>query len=79
MAENDRLSKGARRFLAAMVGAKSIRGAAAVARVGEVTAYRYLRLPLVRAELAAQEQATAWGASWPMCCAHNGLLQSSLS
>ncbi len=51
MAHNGALSGKQKRFVAALAAAGSVREAAALAGIGERTAWRYLGLPDVRAEL----------------------------
>lgn len=55
MAENGTLSTKQRRFVAALVGARSIRDAAKAANVAERSAWRYLADPKVRAEISTRQ------------------------
>ena len=52
MAENGSLSTRQKRFIVALLEAPTVRDAAESAQVGETTAWRYLRDPRVRAEIA---------------------------
>ncbi len=60
MADHDRLTAKQQRFVAALMGARTVEGAALAAGIGERTAWRYLRNPHVQAALReAQAQALA--------------------
>ena len=55
MSENERLTTKQRRLVAAALSAPTLREAAHLAGVSEPTAWRYLRAPAVRQELAARQ------------------------
>ena len=57
MARNGILSLRQGRFIAALLEAPSIRGACALADIGERTGWRYLQDALVRAELSRRQDA----------------------
>ena len=55
MSENERLTTKQRRLVAAALSAPTLREAAHLAGVSEPTAWRYLRAPAVRRELAERQ------------------------
>lgn len=57
MAGNGALSARQRRFVAAVIAAPDVRAAAGAAGIGERTAWTYLAMPEIRAELAARQDA----------------------
>jgi phage terminase small subunit len=60
MTDNGALTAAQKRFVAALLTARDVRGACRVAGVAERTAYRWLRMPAVKAALAeAQDTALA--------------------
>lgn len=63
MEENESLTTRQRRFVVALLEARSIRGAARLAGVGETTAWRFLATPRVMAEIAARQDALLTGAT----------------
>jgi len=57
MGETGTLSPRRKRFIAALAASDSIRAAAAVVGCSESTAFRWLRLPSVRSEIARRQDA----------------------